>query len=72
MAEIAVPYTVIPGGYPPLYYPSPSVVPPVAGQTGLMYQPIGMRPGWRPNSFTNSSRPAFQPAQVPLVSFFII
>ncbi|CDP15322.1 unnamed protein product [Coffea canephora] len=67
MAGIAGPSTVIPGGYPPLYYPAPSVVPPVAGQTGLMYQPIGMRPGWRPNSFTNSSRPAFQPAQVPLI-----
>ncbi|KAF5177676.1 hypothetical protein FRX31_032734 [Thalictrum thalictroides] len=28
---------------------------------GLMYQTLGMRPGWRPNGFVPQARPAFQP-----------
>ncbi|KAL3532017.1 hypothetical protein ACH5RR_005538 [Cinchona calisaya] len=65
MTGLAGPSAVIPGGYPPLYYTTP-VIPPVPGR-GLMYQPLGMRPGWGPNGFTNPSRPAFQPSPVPLI-----
>ncbi|KAL2514303.1 Polyadenylate-binding protein 7 [Forsythia ovata] len=58
---------VIPGGYPTLYYPSPGVVSQVPARPGLMYQPLGMRPGWRANGFADPSRPAFQPSPVPLI-----
>lgn len=53
---------VIPAGYPPLYYtPTPGVVPPITPRQGLMYQTLGVRPGWRPNGFVPSARPPFQP-----------
>ncbi|KAK4481126.1 hypothetical protein RD792_012003 [Penstemon davidsonii] len=65
----AGPSPVIPGGYSPFYYPAPAVVPQISSQPGLMYQPLGIRPGWRPNRFANPSRPAIQPSSVPLVSF---
>ncbi|KAL3536186.1 hypothetical protein ACH5RR_004647 [Cinchona calisaya] len=68
MAGIAGPSAVIPGGYPPLYYTAPSLVPQLSGGPGYMCQPIGMRPAWRPNGFLNPSRPVFQPSQVPLIS----
>ncbi|XP_050380378.1 polyadenylate-binding protein 7 [Argentina anserina] len=58
---------VIPGGYPPIYYQAPSgVVPPP--RPGMMYQPLGLRPGWRPNGFGPTSGPAFQPPPVPVMS----
>ncbi|XP_065856556.1 polyadenylate-binding protein 7 [Euphorbia lathyris] len=58
---------VIPGGYPPLYYTAPSsVVSQVHPRPGLMYQPLGMRPGWRGNGFVPPVRPSFQPAQIPM------
>lgn len=50
--------TFIPGGYPPVYYP----------RQGMMYQPVGLRPGWRPNSFVHPTRLPFQPSQLPVVS----
>ncbi|KAL2229353.1 polyadenylate-binding protein 7 [Sesamum indicum] len=59
--------TVIPGGYSPLYYPAPGVVSPIPAQPGLMYQPPGIRPGWRANSITNPTRPAVQPSPVASV-----
>lgn len=53
---------VIPAGYPPLYYtPTPGVVPPLTPRQGIMYQTLGVRPGWRPNGFVPSARPTFQP-----------
>ncbi|KAL3839731.1 hypothetical protein ACJIZ3_024322 [Penstemon smallii] len=64
----AGPSPVIPGGYSPFYFPAPAVVPQISSQPGLIYQPLGIRPGWRPNGFANPSRPAFQPSSVPLVS----
>lgn len=61
--------TCIPGGYPPFYYQAPSgVVPQVPPRPGLMYQPLGLRPGWIPNGFVPTSGPAYQPPQVPVVS----
>lgn len=70
MAGLAGPSTaVIPGGYPPLYYTAPSgVVSQVSPRPGLMYQPLGMRPGWRANGFAPPARPNFQPSQLPAVS----
>lgn len=68
LAGLAGPSAVMAGGYPPLYYPTPGVVPQVAARTGIVYPPLGMRP-WRPSGFTNPTRPGFQPSPVPLVSF---
>lgn len=70
MAGFAGPSTaVIPGGYPPIYYQAPSgVVPPVPPRPGMMYQPLGLRPGWRPNGFAPTSGPGYQPPPVPVVS----
>ncbi|KAL6141869.1 hypothetical protein ACLB2K_060155 [Fragaria x ananassa] len=60
---------VIPGGYPHIYYQAPSgVVPPGPPRPGIMYQPMGLRPGWRPNGFGPTSGPAFQPPPVPVIS----
>ncbi|KAI3916575.1 hypothetical protein MKW98_026317 [Papaver atlanticum] len=55
---------VIPAGYSPLYYTPPGVIPQMPPRQGLMYQPLGMRPGWRTNGFLPTARPTFQP--VPL------
>ncbi|KAF8396488.1 hypothetical protein HHK36_018111 [Tetracentron sinense] len=50
MAGFTGPSTVIPAGYPPLYYtPPPGVMSQIPPQQGLMYQPLGLRPGWRTN-----------------------
>ncbi|PRQ43716.1 putative polyadenylate binding protein [Rosa chinensis] len=70
MAGFAGPSTaVIPGGYPPIYYQAPSgVVPPVPPRPGMMYQPLGLRPGWRPNGFAPTSGPGYQPPPVPVMS----
>lgn len=66
MAGLAGPSTpVIPGGYPPLYYTAPpGVIPP---RQGLMYQPLGLRTGWRANNLVPPTRPAFQPSPIPLM-----
>ncbi|XWS66781.1 hypothetical protein CRYUN_Cryun05aG0230200 [Craigia yunnanensis] len=68
MAGLAGPSTaVLPGGYPPLYYTAPSdVVSQVPPRPGMMYQPLGLRPGWRANGFAPSTRPTFQPS-LPMV-----
>ncbi|KAH0752508.1 hypothetical protein KY285_005656 [Solanum tuberosum] len=56
-----------PGAYPPLYYPGHGVVPQVPARPGLMYQSLAMRPGWGTNGFTNTPRPSYQPAPVPMI-----
>ncbi|CAK9140445.1 unnamed protein product [Ilex paraguariensis] len=68
MAGLAGPSAVIPGGYPPLYYTAPpGVVSQVPPRPGLMYQPLGMRPGWRANGYAPPTRPGFQPPPLPLI-----
>ncbi|GMJ02943.1 poly(A) binding protein 7 [Hibiscus trionum] len=68
IAGIAGPSTAIyPGGYHPLYYTAPtSVVSQVPPRLGVMYQPLGLRPGWRANAFAPPTRPAFQ--SLPMVT----
>ncbi|WCJ34409.1 Polyadenylate-binding protein [Euphorbia peplus] len=68
IAGLAGPSTpVIPAGYPTLYYTAPSsVVSQVPPRPGLMYQPLGMRPGWRGNGFAPPARPSFPPSQIPM------
>lgn len=69
MAGLAGPSAVMPGAYPPIYYPAPpGVVPQAPARPALMYQSAAIRPGWRPHGFPNSARPGFQPSPVPLVS----
>ncbi|KAJ7972296.1 Polyadenylate-binding protein [Quillaja saponaria] len=58
---------VIPGGYPPYYYTAPGVVAQMPPRPGLMYQPLGLRPGWRANGFAPSAGPSFQRSPVPIV-----
>ncbi|KAG9456829.1 hypothetical protein H6P81_001337 [Aristolochia fimbriata] len=70
MAALAGPTTaVIPAGYPPLYYtpPPPGVVSQLPPRQGLMYQPLGLRPGWRANAFTTPARPTFQPMPLSVI-----
>ncbi|KAA8518658.1 hypothetical protein F0562_016132 [Nyssa sinensis] len=68
MAGLTGPSTVIPGGYPPLYYTAPpGVVTQVPPQPGLIYQPLGLRPGWRANGFAPPTRPAFQQSPLPVI-----
>ncbi|XVE61591.1 hypothetical protein DITRI_Ditri06bG0052900 [Diplodiscus trichospermus] len=69
MAGLAGPSTtVLPGGYPPIYYTAPTgVVSQVPPRPGIMYQPLGLRPGWRANGFAPPTRPAFQPPSMSLV-----
>ncbi|OVA19449.1 RNA recognition motif domain [Macleaya cordata] len=58
------PTTIIPAGYPPLYYTAPpSVVP----QQGIMYQPLGLRPEWRTSRFVPPARPTFHSMPRPMV-----
>lgn len=58
MVGITGPSTIIPGGYPHVYYPSsPGIYSHVPQRPGLMYQPMGIRPGWRPYSFDPPTRP---------------
>ncbi|KAL4352290.1 hypothetical protein GQ457_06G009490 [Hibiscus cannabinus] len=70
MVGIAGPSTAIfPGGYHPLYYTAPTgVVSQVPPRPGVMYQPLGLRPGWRANGFAPPTRPAFQPSSLPMVT----
>ncbi|KAK4345627.1 hypothetical protein RND71_035803 [Anisodus tanguticus] len=67
IAGLTGPSAMFPSAYPPLYYPAPGVVPQVPTRPGMMYQALGMRPGWGTNGFTNTTRPAFQPSPVPLI-----
>ncbi|WOL15250.1 polyadenylate-binding protein 4-like [Canna indica] len=59
------PAAVLPTGYTPLYYAPSSVVPQVPPRQGLMYQPFGLSPGWRPNGLVAPSRPIFQSTPPP-------
>lgn len=71
LAGIPGPSTsVFPGGYPPYYYTAPGAVPQVPSpRPGLVFQPLGLRPGWRPNTFVPPTRPGFPPSPVsPIVS----
>ncbi|KAK9168482.1 hypothetical protein Syun_000622 [Stephania yunnanensis] len=53
---------VVPAGYPPLYYtPHPGAVPQIPPRQGLIYHPLGIRPGWRGHGFGSGPRPPFQP-----------
>ncbi|KAE8725131.1 Cullin-associated and neddylation dissociated [Hibiscus syriacus] len=63
MARFAGPSTtILPGGYPQLYYTSPTgVVSQIPLRPGMMYQPLSFWPGWRGNGFAPSARPVFQP-----------
>lgn len=62
MTELAGTQTaVIPAGFPPLYYSPTGVVPQIPPRQGLIYQPFGTRPGWRPSGFMPPARPTFQP-----------
>ena len=72
MAGLAGPSSaVLPGGYPPLYYTAPTgVVSQVPPRPGMIYQPLGLRPGWRANGFAPPTRPAFQPSSLPLVFIY--
>ncbi|XP_060176595.1 polyadenylate-binding protein 7-like isoform X2 [Lycium barbarum] len=67
IAGLTGPSAMFPGAYPPLYYPTPGVVPQLPTRPGMMYQALGMRPGWGTNGFTNTARPAFQPSPVPMI-----
>ncbi|KAE8717033.1 Polyadenylate-binding protein 7 [Hibiscus syriacus] len=69
MAGLAGPSTAIfPGGYPPVYYTAPGVLSQVPPRPGVMYQPLGLRPGRRVNGFAPPTRPAFQPPSLPMVT----
>ncbi|KAF3790487.1 Polyadenylate-binding protein 7 [Nymphaea thermarum] len=63
---------VFPAGYSPLNYyapPPPGAVPPVPPRQTLVYQPLGLRPGWRPDAFPPRpplTRPAFRPIPMSL------
>lgn len=69
MAGLAGPSAVMPGGYSHLYYPAPGVVSQIPAPPGLMFQPPGIRPGWRANGIMNPSRPAVHQSPITLVSF---
>ncbi|GMI79708.1 poly(A) binding protein 7 [Hibiscus trionum] len=68
LAGLADPSTaILPGGYHQLYYTSPTgVVSQVPPRPGKVYQPLGLRPGWRGNVFAPPARPVFQPS-LPLL-----
>ncbi|KAM7468320.1 hypothetical protein LguiB_015882 [Lonicera macranthoides] len=69
MAGLAGPSAIIPAGaYPPFYYAGPpGMVSPVPPRPGLIYQPLGFRPGWRANGFASPTRPVFQPSPIPII-----
>ncbi|XP_073286330.1 polyadenylate-binding protein 7-like [Primulina huaijiensis] len=67
MAGLTGASAVIHGGYAPFYYPGPGVVPQISAGSGLMYQPMGIRPGWRANTRSNPFRPFVPPSTDPMV-----
>ncbi|XP_077210547.1 polyadenylate-binding protein 7-like isoform X2 [Tasmannia lanceolata] len=58
---------LISAGYPPIYYTPPGVVPQIPPRQGLMYQPLGLRPGWGTNGLTPLTKPAFQSMPLPII-----
>eukprot|EP01018_Ginkgo_biloba_P021628 Gb_11804 [translate_table: standard] len=64
------PGAVVPAGYPAMYYaPPPGVVSQIPQRPGIMYQPLGLRPGWRPpGGLPASIRPGFQPMPLAVIS----
>ncbi|KAI0501600.1 hypothetical protein KFK09_016545 [Dendrobium nobile] len=58
---------VVPTVYPTLYYSPPGVMPQISARQGIVYQPFGLRPGWRPSGFVPPSRPTFQPMPLPII-----
>eukprot|EP00262_Sarcandra_glabra_P014007 TRINITY_DN3996_c1_g1_i1.p1 TRINITY_DN3996_c1_g1~~TRINITY_DN3996_c1_g1_i1.p1 ORF type:complete len:627 (+),score=105.88 TRINITY_DN3996_c1_g1_i1:119-1999(+) len=58
---------VIPAGYPPIYYAPPGIVSQIPARQGLMYQPLGIRPGWRATGFPSPARPTYQPMPLPVI-----
>ncbi|XP_075510066.1 polyadenylate-binding protein 7 [Primulina tabacum] len=67
MAGLTGPSAVIHRAYAPFYYPAPGVVSQISAGSGLMYQPLGIRSGWRANTRSNPSRPVVPPSTVPMV-----
>ncbi|KAK4755255.1 hypothetical protein SAY87_009012 [Trapa incisa] len=58
---------VIPGGYHPYYFTGPSgLLSQAPSHPGLMYQPLGMRPGWRGNGLPPPIGPGFPTASLPI------
>lgn len=58
---------IVPGGYPPFYYPATGVVSHVPPRAGLMYQPMPLRPELRANGSAPPAR-SFQQSPAPVVS----
>ncbi|CAK8568719.1 unnamed protein product [Lathyrus sativus] len=58
---------IVPGGYPPFYYPATGVVSHVPPRAGLMYQPMALRPELRANGSAPPAR-SFQQSPAPVVS----
>ncbi|KAL6585417.1 hypothetical protein OROMI_002061 [Orobanche minor] len=67
MAGLAGPSAVIPGGYSHFFYPASGIVSQFPAQTALMYQPMGVRPGWRTNGYI--SRPGVHPSAGTLAPY---
>ncbi|CAA0842927.1 Polyadenylate-binding protein 7 [Striga hermonthica] len=62
MVGLGGPSTIFPGGYSHFYYPASSVVPQFPAQSAVVYQPRGIRPGWRANAVSNTSGPGVRPS----------
>uniref|UniRef100_A0A0C9RIN6 Polyadenylate-binding protein n=1 Tax=Wollemia nobilis TaxID=56998 RepID=A0A0C9RIN6_9CONI len=58
---------VLPPGYPAMYYAAPGVVSQIPQRQGIMYPPMGVRPGWRPAGALPPSRAGYQPMAVAMV-----
>lgn len=66
------PTAILHTGYPPVFYGGPpGVVPHLPPRQGLMYQPLGMRPGWRNGSFPPPTRP-YQSMPFPMVGLLLV
>ncbi|KZV41338.1 Poly(A) binding protein 7 [Dorcoceras hygrometricum] len=66
MAGLTGPSAVFHCGHGQFYYPAPGVVSQISAGSGLMYQPLGIRPGWRANTRSNPSKPV-PPSTAPMV-----
>ncbi|KAJ7540572.1 hypothetical protein O6H91_10G022100 [Diphasiastrum complanatum] len=62
---IGHPGAAVPAAYPPLYFAAPPpMVPQVSQRQGIVYQAVGIRPGWRAGPAPPTGRPSFQPMPV--------